>query len=133
MQLSAAWLAGGRAPSPRRLDGAARAAGLLVFFTVAARMTPPRAGVQRHGRLNPPNARERRVIGARLRKLLRGRDFATRLRAILAVVRDLETHVARLMRRLRHGLTRLRVIDPLACAEACAPRIAASVALADSS
>ncbi len=64
---------------------------------------------------------------------MRGRDFPSRLYAILCVIRDLEKHVARALRRLRCGLTRLRILDPIACAEPCRSQSAPCVALADSS
>ena len=67
------------------------------------------------------------MIGARLRRALQGRDWPQRLIAIVAVMRDLERHICRLARRLRRGLTRLRIIDPRPGA---APRAFATFALA---
>ena len=127
------WLASGGAVSRRDLDPVARFTGKLVFIHAAARITPRGSGKHRHGRLNLSGSASRQLIGSHLRKLMRGRDFASRLYAILCVMRDLEKHVRRLMRRLRCGLTRLRIIDPLACAEACVSCAAPPVALADSS
>jgi len=128
----AVWLASGGRASPRDLNRVARFTGLLVITNVGARIIPRKSGVHRHGRLNDIGF-DRRLIGARLRKLMRGRDFASRLHAILCVMRDLETHVAREMRRLRNGLSRQRIIDPVRCAEACAPQAAPAVAGVDSS
>ncbi len=73
-------------------------------------------------------------IGARLRRALRGADYAARLHAILTVMRDLETHAAREARRVRCGLTRLRILYPtptIAPPLACAPL--AAIACDDSS
>lgn len=129
----AIWMASGGAVARRDLDKVVRSTGKLVFIHVAARMMPRRSGRHLHGRFSTKGSAYRRLIGAHLRKLMRGRDFASRLHAILCVMRDLEKHVRRLMRRLRCGLTRLRIIDPLACAEPCVSSAAPPVALADSS
>lgn len=129
----ALWMASGGAVSRRDLDKVARFTGKLVFVHVAARMTPRLSGKHRHGRLNLRGSEWRQLIGSRLRKAMRGHDFGARLYAILCVMRDLEKHVARAMRRLRCGLTRLRIIDPVANAEPCVSCAAPPVALADSS
>lgn len=130
---SAVWWASGGRRSRRDLDRVARFAGLLVFHHAAARMTFRRSGVHRHGRLHANSGHDRRVIGQHLRKAMRGRDFPSRLYAILCVMRDLEKHIARAMRRLRNGLTRLRILDPIACAEPCSAQSAPRAALTDSS
>lgn len=75
----------------------------------------------------------RTLIGADLRRAARGRDYASRLFAILSIMRDLEAHVRRLMRRLRGGLTRLRVIDPLPEAGPALVTPCAAIARADTS
>ncbi|MEQ1812437.1 MAG: hypothetical protein ABL889_21085, partial [Terricaulis sp.] len=94
----------------RDVARAARTVASLVILNAVERMpTPPRAN-NRHGRLNP--SRQRAIAGSRLRRALRGRDWRTRLMAILTVMRDLDAHAAQLIRRLSRGLTRLRVIDP---------------------
>lgn len=67
------------------------------------------------------------MIGGHLRRALQGRNWPRRLIAIVAVMRDLERHISDLSRRLRRGLTRLRVID--LCPEA-ASRIGLAAALA---
>lgn len=112
----------------RDLDGAARNVCGVVLLHACARMVPPRRRHRhRHGRLG--RVRRRALIGARLRAAARGRDFASRLFAILSVMRDLQRCAAALARRLRGGLTRLRVIDPLpeaAPAPALAPVCAAA-------
>lgn len=109
----AVWWARGARPGPRDLDWLARGVAKLVVFN-AERLLPAkafrRAVNNRHGRVG--HATWRGTIGSRLRRALRGRDWPSRLHAILAVVRDLHTHVAALARRLDHGLSRLRVIDP---------------------
>lgn len=53
--------------------------------------------------------------------------------AILTVMRDLDTHAARLVRRLHRGLTRLRVIDPKPEPAPMLAHFAASAIAADSS
>jgi hypothetical protein len=120
----ARWLGG--AADARDLDRPARAVSLVVFLHVCARMRAPAAtGRHRHGRALSTSLR--RLIGARLRRAVGGRDIARRFLAILAVMRDLEAHVAALARRLRRGLTRLRVIVP---ARSAAPRDAPAPAYA---
>lgn len=133
VRICAVWLASGGAVSRRDLDPVARFTGKLVFIHVAARITPRGSGKHRHGRISLKGRFYRQLIGSRLRNLMRGRDFGSRMYAILCVMRDLDKHIARAMRRLRCGLTRLRVIDPVACAEACVSCAAPPVALADSS
>jgi len=129
----AAWMASGGAVSRRDLDHVARFTGKLVFVHVAARITPRTSGKHRHGRISVKGKAYRQLIGAHLRNAMRGRDFGSRMYAILCVVRDMDKHVARAMRRLRCGLTRLRILDPIACAERCVAQTAPRVALADSS
>lgn len=133
VRICAICLANGGAFSRRDLDFVARFTGKLVFVHAAARMTPRGSGTHRHGRISIRGRFYRQLIGARLRKAMRGRYFGARLYAILCVMRDLEKHVARAMRRLRCGLTRLRIIDPVACADACVAQAAPPVAPADSS
>ena len=107
------WLAGafagfvGDVPR-RRLDQVARMVGELMFLHVAARVRPPPTGAHRHGRLSAIS--QRAAVGSRLRRAMRGKDFAARLVAILGIMRDAEIHIAKLARRLAGGLTRLRVI-----------------------
>jgi hypothetical protein len=129
----ALWMASGGAVSRRDLDHVARFTGKLVFVHAAARMTPRGSGTHRHGRISTKGRFYRQLIGARLRKAMRGRDFGARMYAILCVMRDLDKHVACAMRRLRCGMTRLRIIDPVACAEPCISCAAPPVAVADSS
>lgn len=133
VRICAICLASGGALSRRDLDHVARFTGKLVFVHAAARITPRGSGTHRHGRISIKGRFYRQLIGSRLRHAMRGRDFGGRMYAILCVMRDLDKHVARAMRRLRCGLTRLRVIDPVACAEACVSCAAPPVALADSS
>ncbi len=115
-RLSLVWLVGAFAGlagelSRRRLDFAARILARLIFLHVAARVRPQRSGVHRHGRLRAIGSRA--VVGAALRRALRGKDFATRLFALLRVMRDADHHIAKLARRLRRGLTRLRALPLL--------------------
>jgi hypothetical protein len=107
------WWASGARPRARDLDGIARGVGALVIVNAVDRLPAKayqRAVNNRHGRVN--HSTHRTCMGSRLRRALRGRDWPSRLAAIFAVVRDLETHVAALVRRLDHGLSRLRIIDP---------------------
>jgi hypothetical protein len=96
--------------SRRCLDGVALMVGELVFLHAAARVRPRATGMHRHGRLHAISTRA--IVGAALRRALRGKDFAARLFAILSVMRDAEQHIAKLARRLARGLTRLRVLAP---------------------
>ena len=114
----------------RDVARAARAVASLVILNAVERTAPLRAN-NRHGRLNP--ARLRTVAGSRLRRALQGRDWRTRLMAILTVMRDLDTHAARLARRLYSGLTRLRVLDPKPEAAPALAHVSAATARADSS
>jgi hypothetical protein len=106
------WWASGARPEARDLDWLARGVARLVINNAVVRL-PAKASRRpphRHGRLN--HRTWRAFIGSRLRRALRGRDWPSRLAAILAVARDLEAHVAAAVRRLGHGLSRLRIIDP---------------------
>lgn len=127
------WLASGGRASPRDLDRVAWLTGMTIFLNVATRIMPRNSGAHRHGRVPRRGRCHRQLIGSRLRALVRGRTFGARLYAILCVMRDMEAHTRKLMRRLRNGLTRLRVIDPIANAEPCIVQTAPPVALADSS
>lgn len=114
----------------RDVARAARAVASLVILNAVERTAPLRAN-NRHGRLNP--ARLRTVAGSRLRRALQGRDWRTRLMAILTVMRDLDRHAGALARRLRRGMTRLRVIDPKPEAAPAPAHFAATAVSADSS
>lgn len=100
----------------------------------AAMRPPPRC---RRPRWRAPVVRaglHRTFIGASLRKRLRGRDPVTRFFAILRVMRDFDTLVARQTKRLANGLTRLRPILPMRdCACTDAVSLAAPSATVDSS
>lgn len=116
------WAALDVLPTRRELDGVARRMHRLVVISVVnqlARFQPTR---NRHGRHKKWTLRI--VAGARFRRLTRGKYWAHRIFAILVFIRDAKQHMARLLKRLRRGLTRLRVILPRAegCALlACAP------------
>lgn len=115
----------------RDVARAARSVASLVILNAVERMpTPPRTN-NRHGRLNPVHLRG--VAGSRLRHALQGRDWRARLMAILTVMRDLDMHVAKLVRRLRRGMTRLRVIDPKPEAAPALAHFIAQTISADSS
>jgi len=126
----ASWLHDDRAQA-RNVARAAHAIRSLVIVNAVSRLPTPQRSNNRHGRLNP--VRLRAMAGARLRHALQGRDWRARLMAILTVMRDLETHVTTLARRLRGGLTRLRIIDPQRTPAPALTRIATPVASADSS
>ncbi len=105
-------------------------ASIVILNAVQRLPTPPRVK-HRHGRLNA--GRLRAFAGSRLRRALQGRDWRARLMAILSVMRDLDMHADTLARRLRRGMTRLRVIDPKCEAEPALAHFAAQAASADSS
>ena len=115
----------------RDVANVARSVAALVVVNALQRLPHLRASNNRHGRLNP--ARLRALAGARLRRALQGRDWRARLMAILAVMRDLDTHVTELARRLRRGLTRLRIIDPKREAAPAPADLGACAVAADSS
>jgi hypothetical protein len=99
----------------------------MVFINLAARIAPPPPSNHRHG-VKKERGAQRAIIGSRLRKAMRGRDNAARIGAILDVLRHPERWIAHLMRRLRKGLTRRRLVrvfrnDPFAsaCANAFEP------------
>jgi hypothetical protein len=118
------WTRGGRADA-RALDPLARRVGTMIMINAAARFRPPQRSRHRHGRLQP--VRLRTILGARLRRAMRGKDVPHRLVAILTLMRDLDRAVARLLKRLPRGLTRLRVLLP---APTQAPLIAAAPSIA---
>ena len=113
----------------RQLDQAALCAQRLVLIHAGERKRGPISNTRhRHGRRGAYTLRK--LAGSALRRATRGRDHASRLFAILALMRDVDAHATRLLRRLKKGLTRLRVIDPISekgpalftgcCAIACA-------------
>jgi len=100
------------------LDRVQRGVIALISVNAAARVGYLPRTNNRHGYLH--QVTRRRLAGARLRRALRGDDLAARFFAILAFVRDAESHIRALSCRLRRGLTRLRV---LYLTPAAAPRI----------
>ena len=128
---AAAW-AGGWRGAPRDLDRVARGVRDLIIIETAARFTPPPRSRNRQGRLKPTALRT--IAGSALRRALSGRDWPSRMTAILTVFRDRHAHVARLLRRLRRcGLTRLRVLLPLRCADVLHDAPTHAIACADTS
>lgn len=123
---------GGR---PRDLDPLARFVAELVIVSAGRRLDVEAFAVKRARHRQGRRVREglRTQTGARLRRTLRGRDWRTRLMAILSVMRDLDTHVSALARRLRRGLTRLRVIDPKPTPAPALIFVPRDIACADSS
>jgi hypothetical protein len=123
----AAWALQGRPITRRELDRVARALQPLMVARVMARMPVLQRSRNRHGRLK--HYTRRTLAGAYFRRLTRGRTWAERIFALLAFMRDAKRHIARQLKRLRRGLTRLRVILPRA--EACAlPALPACAVLA---
>lgn len=101
-----------RRSARQQLDLVAAMVAKLIFLHAARRMPPPmQRGVHRHGRFKR-SGNVRACIGSSLRHAMRGADLFSRLLAILAVMRDAEFHIAKLVRRLRLGLTRRRVLLP---------------------
>jgi hypothetical protein len=87
-----------------------RTIGYLVFMHACARVLP-----KARGRFTPHHMR-RRVspsgvlrawMGPELRRALRGRDVVSHFFALLTAMRDFESLVARMIKRLKRGLTRL--------------------------
>ena len=72
-------------------------------------------------------------IGARLRRALRHNDPQARTAAIAEVLRNVETWVRALMRRVKHGLTRRAPKFRLRCAESCTALALSAGARADTS
>jgi hypothetical protein len=100
------------------LNAATRVAANVVILGVASRTTSPPRSNHRHG-VKKTRGHRRAVIGQHLRKALRGSRTVSRLDAILSVLRNPERCIAMLMRRLRKGLTRRRLVrvfrdDPFA-------------------
>ena len=128
----AALCGAGEGADARLFDRASRNVARLVVLHALARLKLSPRCAHRHGRLK--DASFRAIAGSALRRAMRGRDGAARLFAIFAVLREIDAHVARLMRRLRKGLTRLRVILPRAeTAPAPGAPAFARVAFADTS
>jgi hypothetical protein len=98
----------------RALDGFARTIGEAIFLAAAARVAPPPSRVRhRHGALKQRGFR-RALTGSRLRRAMAGRDGFARLAAMARVLRDIEAQIARLVQRLRRGLTRRRLVRAFA-------------------
>ncbi|MBL8535991.1 MAG: hypothetical protein JNM59_01160 [Hyphomonadaceae bacterium] len=108
-------LSNGEALTPRalhrHLDALARAVGQLASLHARSRVHIHAARQQRHGRVRRSGL-VRAVVGARVRRAMRGPTWAQRLFAILAFMRDIAAHADRLARRLRRGLTRRRAVPP---------------------
>jgi hypothetical protein len=83
----------------RSLNCVSFAVAQLVFTHAAVRLGPRKGWKRRAGEM-------RALIGSRLRHDLRRRALVAHFFAILDVMRDLETHIRRLARRLANGLTR---------------------------
>lgn len=108
----------GSAPIERwlreRTDDMALGIGWLIVLHAWLRL-PRRAAParnRRHGRLKTRGLR-RAIVGSALRRALRARGAAARIAALSAIVANPEPHIARLARRLRRGLSRLRTIAPV--------------------
>lgn len=112
------WAARGEPPARRDLDRVAVRIQKLIFLSAIAAGLSGRPTRNRHGRLK--SITWRMLLGARLRRAARGKTWAERVFAIMALIRDAKHHIARLMRRLCRGLTRLRTI---AAARADAPAL----------
>ena len=91
------------------LNRTARAIASLIITAAGAKSAPCAKSNHRHGRLKTRGFR-RALIGARLRKALRDRDPYQRLGKIACALRDIDAHAAQLARRLRHGLSRRRLV-----------------------
>lgn len=74
-----------------------------------------------------PHHYRRSVVGSRLRRALKHRDFDTRVKRLIDALRDLEVFATRLAQRMRRRVTKLWAIP--ACSGACQP-LAAGAAVA---
>lgn len=106
------WAVQGKPVTRRELDCVGRALHMLMMARVSQRLPALPRSRNRHGRLK--RATRRISIGSYFRRQTRGRTWPERIFAILAFMRDAKRHIARQLRRLRRGLTRLRVILPRA-------------------
>ena len=87
----------------------------------------------RHGRSLRRAHFMRSFIGARFRRLLTHKDLETRIAQLIAVLRDLDTHARRLMRRLRRLRRLWRDLPKIAPAALILGPPASSPAAVDSS
>jgi hypothetical protein len=113
----------------RKLDRLARVVALLVFVGAMTRVTASRRPrVHRHGVLKRRGIL-RAFVGQGVRKALRGQDAYARLGAIFSSLLHIEHLVARMVVRLRLGLTRRRPRKAVRNADA-PPRTLAPAAFA---
>lgn len=96
---------GGQA-NPRQLDRIARGVRFILLLQADVLAAAPRGAPTRYGEGAARYVRWRRVFGARLRRATRARDFATRVFALVACVRDAPAHIADLAARITRGFTR---------------------------
>ena len=89
-----------------RIERIVMAIVMLCAVRHVRRVTPPRGVAQLH---RNDSALARAVVGSALRRALRSRDLRQR---IARLGQDLDTLIARLLRRLPRGLTRRRRIKP---------------------
>ncbi len=109
-----AFVCGAHAPLSRQaraiaedwLDRMSAFALKLIVIRAAKRRPAPRVTHRRASRARMRGGDMRAIIGSRLRRRLRSRDLRHRIDAIAALLRDPETAIAALLRRLARGLTR---------------------------
>lgn len=139
---------GGKAMSSRAVRQRCDGVSLSNLTQLAKRLIILRAGelarVQRrtprnffrHGRDLSPRHLIRSVVGARVRRALRGRTVAARLSNLIAVLRALDAWAAPIAQRIRRGLTRVWSIKPEPAPWRTPPALAPALispAVADSS
>jgi hypothetical protein len=110
---------------------------ICLLILRAAEFTPRRPGKPLYWKYGGDLRRAhliRSVAGSRLRRVLRGRDLATRVARLMGVLRELDRHARHLAKRLGHRMTRLYAIVAAPMAPATIPAMPAfAPALADSS
>jgi len=93
-----------------------------------------RTSLWRRGRNLQRSHFPRSLAGARLRRLLKRDDLATRIARLVHVLRNIDAYAQPLVRRFRRGLTRLwRVLPPIGGAQTLRACCAIAPHLADTS
>jgi hypothetical protein len=124
------WISGGGLDARRLrrdLNTLARGLGQLALLHAIASAPHP-APRPHHDKPKRRAGLLRAAVGARVRRVMRGRTWAARVFAIMSFMRALARHAARLGRRVRGGLTRRRAILPKRETAPCAAFEASSVA-----
>jgi hypothetical protein len=107
---------------------------MIVRARELAGQRPRKRRFWRHGRDLRPCHLIRSLLGSKLRLVLRSKDLASRIAALIAALRDLDRHARHLAQRMRRRLTRLWAIAPAPSPATCLEQMLTSApAFADSS